>query len=94
MEGGAQGEQAIMEAAEADREGVREAISLGFGVERVQVRHLGHRPGADGRAPTGLGPPVDEPSDLQRGLYCIYIYIYIYNTYHVYHIIYIRTAGS
>jgi hypothetical protein len=77
MEGGAQGEQAIMEAAEADREGVREAISIGFGVERVQVRHLGHRPGADGRAPNGLGPPVDEPSDLQRGLYCIYIYIYI-----------------
>ena len=84
MEGGAKGEQAIMEAAEAEREGVQEAISVGVSVERVQARHLGHGPGADGSAPMDQDPPVDEPSALERGLYCIYIY----NTYHVYHIIY------
>ena len=86
MEGSAQGEQAIMEAAEAEREGVQEAISVGVSVERVQARHLGHGPGADGSAPMDQDPPVDEPSALQRGLYCVcvcvcvcvYIYIYIY----------------
>jgi hypothetical protein len=75
MEGGAQGVQAIMEAAEAEREGVEETISVGVSVERIQARHLGHGPGAHGRAPIDCSPPVDEPSALEPGLYCIYIYI-------------------
>jgi hypothetical protein len=69
MEGGAQGEHAIMEAGEAQREGVEEAISVGVSVERIQPRHLRLGPGAHGRAPIDERPPIDEPAALERGLH-------------------------
>jgi len=69
MEGGAQGEHAIMEAGEAQREGVKEAISVGVSVERIQPRHLRLGPGAQGRAPIDERPPIDEPAALERGLH-------------------------
>ena len=69
MERGSQGEHAIMEAGEAQREGVKEAISVGVSVERVQPRHLCLGPGAHGRAPIDDRPPIDEPAALERGLH-------------------------